>query len=70
VDTDDFRAIARSALAGRSCVLNDALGKKAAAKYAEGLFAPALSTHAANTVHGGTEGGTDGGSEKSFDMFE
>jgi hypothetical protein len=49
------------------CVLND---KKAAAKYAEGLFAPALSTHAANTVHGGTEGGTDGGSDKSFDIFE
>ena len=48
-------------------MLND---KKAAAKYAEGLFAPALSTHAANTVHGGTEGGTDGGSDKSFDIFE
>lgn len=33
VDEDDFRAIARSALAGRSCVLQDALGPKATATF-------------------------------------
>jgi hypothetical protein len=33
VDEDDFRAIARSALAGRSCVLNDALCPKATAAF-------------------------------------
>lgn len=44
VSTDDFRAIARSALAGRACVLNDALGAKAAEKFASGHFAPPSSS--------------------------
>jgi hypothetical protein len=78
MDEDDFRAIACSALAGRACVLDDALGAKAAEKFAAGHFAPPPPrppTHqtAAPTGIGGILGTTQGaelGSDKSFDMFD
>ena len=67
VDTDDFRAIARSALAGRSCVLSDAFGAKAAEKYAEGHFVPIPPSA---EIAPRAQDGLGGGSDKSFDMFE
>jgi hypothetical protein len=67
VNIDDFRAIARSALAGRSCVLSDAFGAKAAEKYAEGHFVPIPSAEIAPRP---PQDGLGGGSDKSFDMFE
>jgi hypothetical protein len=78
VDEDDFRAIARSALACRACVLDDALGAKAAEKFAAGHFAPPphrppAQTAAPRTGIGGIFGTTQGaelGSDKSFDMFD
>lgn len=70
VDEDDFRAIARSALHGRASVLNDALGAKAAEKFAatqEDVHgADATPTFGAQTAPDAPHGD----SEKSFDMLE
>ena len=58
-------------LPGRACVLNDALGAKAAEKYAAGHSGPpflAQQTAAAPTTQGNGDG--CGGSDKSFDMFD
>lgn len=69
VDEDDFRAIVRSALSGRACVLNDALGAKAAEKFAatQDVSGPGTSpTFGAQTASATPHGG----SEKSFDMFD
>jgi hypothetical protein len=52
VDEDDFRAIARSALAGRACVLTDALGAKAAQKHFEATENAALDASAAVAAAG------------------
>ena len=58
---------------GRACVLNDALGAKAAEKYAAGHSGPPppvaqQHTAAAPTTQGDGDG--CGGSDKSFDMFD
>ena len=62
-------------LPGRTCVLNDALGSKAAEKYAAGHSGPPrppppVAPRPAAAPATRDDGDGCGGSDKSFDMFD
>ena len=67
---DDFRAIARSALSGRARVLDDALGAKAAGKFAIDYPMPPKTPTTAHVEGATLQGAECAGSDRSYDMFE
>ena len=67
---DDFRAIARSALSGRARVLDDALGAKAARKFAIDYPMPPKTPTTAHVEGATLQGAECAGSDRSYDMFE